>query len=431
MKLLNTTARVLLFGSLLIGLGGPIQTFAAGPATVSLGSAGNFAILAKSGISTTGTTSITGDIGTSPIGASAITGFGLIMDAGNTFSTSARVTGKVYAADYTAPSPTTMTTAISDMQTAYTDAAGRTLPTTTELGAGNIGGMTLTPGLYKWSTGVTIPSNLTLSGGANDIWIFQIAQDLNISSATQVILMGGAQSSNIFWQVAGQAILGTTSFFNGNILSQTAVILRTGATLNGRALAQTAVTLDANTVTKPTLVLNPTPTPPPTFAPTPVPYSSPTLTPVSSSSPTPTPTPSPTPTPTFAPSLTFAPSITSKWANGTLVKISDGNIVYLVANGELKPFTSAAVFHARGLKFINIQKVLASEIANMAMGTPVAYPDGSLIKGLGATVYVVVNGQKSGIPSLTVFKRLGLSFTKVIKLEDRDLASYQETIIQE
>jgi hypothetical protein len=174
------------------------------------------------------------------------------MDSSNTFSTSALVTGKAYAADYAVPAPAKMTTAISDMETAYTDAAGRTSPTASELGAGNIGGMTLAPGLYKWSTGVTIPTDVTLSGGANDVWIFQIAQDLTISSAMKVVLSGGAQASNVFWQVAGQTTLGTNSVFNGNILDQTAIVLNTGATLNGRALAQTAVTFDANTILVPT-----------------------------------------------------------------------------------------------------------------------------------------------------------------------------------
>ncbi len=215
---------------------------------VNLRSAGNFVILSKSGISTTGTTSIVGNIGVSPIAATAITGFGLVMDPSNTFSTSSLVTGKVYAADYAAPTPTTQTTAVSDMQTAYTDATGRTLPDFTELGAGNIGGMTLRPGLYKWSSAVTIPTDVTLWGGPNDVWIFQIAQTLGISSGKQVILRGGAKASNIFWQVAGQTTLGTTSKFNGNILGQTAIMLRTGARLNGKALAQTAVTLDANSV---------------------------------------------------------------------------------------------------------------------------------------------------------------------------------------
>jgi len=221
-------------------------------APVNLGSAGNFAILAKSGISTTGTTSIIGDIGVSPAAATYITGFGLIMDSSNQFSTSSRVTGKVYASDYAVPTPANTTAAISDMQTAYVNAAGRTLPAATELGAGNIGGMTLAPGLYKWGTGVIIPTDVTLSGGANDVWIFQIGQTLTVSNGIHVNLSGGAQAKNIFWQVAGQTTLGTTSVFNGNILDQTAIVLNTGATLNGRALAQTAVTLNANTVIKPT-----------------------------------------------------------------------------------------------------------------------------------------------------------------------------------
>jgi hypothetical protein len=208
-------------------------------------------ILAKSGVSTTGTTSIVGNVGVSPINATSLTGFGLIEDASNQFSTSSMVTGKLYAADYAVPTPATMTTAISDMQTAYTNAAGRTLPAATELGAGNIGGMTLAPGLYKWGTGVIIPTNVTLAGSANDVWIFQIGQTLTVSSGVHINLSGGAQVKNIFWQVAGQTTLGTTSVFNGNILDQTAIVLNSGATLNGRALAQTAVTLIANSVVVP------------------------------------------------------------------------------------------------------------------------------------------------------------------------------------
>jgi len=218
---------------------------------VYLGSTANFAVLTKTGISTTGTTSIVGDIGVSPAAASYLTGFGLIADASNTFSTSSLVAGKIYAADYAPPTPANMTTAVSDMETAYTDAAGRTLPDATELGAGDISGLTLVPGLYKWGTGVLIPTDVTLSGGPDDVWIFQIAGNLDISSAKSVILSGGAQAKNIFWQVAGAVTLGTTSVFNGNILAKTNIAMNTGATLNGRALAQTAVTLIANTITLP------------------------------------------------------------------------------------------------------------------------------------------------------------------------------------
>jgi hypothetical protein len=230
----------------------PITTgvvHAAGPTPVNLGTAGNFRILAKTGISTTGTTSITGDIGVSPIDSTAITGFGLIMDSSNTFSTSALVTGRVYAADYASPTPTMMTTAISDMETAYNDAAGRTNPDHTELGAGDITSLTLAPGLYKWSTGVLIgAAGVTLSGGASDVWIFQIAQDLTVDNGAIVTLSGGARFTNIFWQVAGQVTLGTTSQFKGTILCKTLISMNTGARLDGRALAQTAVTLDSNIV---------------------------------------------------------------------------------------------------------------------------------------------------------------------------------------
>jgi hypothetical protein len=228
----------------------PASSFAV-QAPVNLGTAGNYMILAKSGISTTGTTSIVGDIGVSPIAATAITGFALVADASNQFSTSSLVTGKVYAADYAVPTPANLTTAVLDMQTAYTDAAGRALPDFTELGAGNIDGMTLVHGLYKWGTVVTIPTGVTLKGGANDVWIFQIAQGLTVGNGAIVTLSGGAQAKNIFWQVAGQTTLGTTSDFKGIVLCQTAIVLNTGAVMNGRALAQTAVTLIANAITAP------------------------------------------------------------------------------------------------------------------------------------------------------------------------------------
>ncbi|MDO8705191.1 MAG: ice-binding family protein [Sulfuricaulis sp.] len=224
-----------------------------GPPPVNLGTAGNFAILAKSGISTVPNSVVTGDIGVSPIAQTAITGFSETMDAMNRFSTSTQVTGKIYAADHMPPTPTVMTTAVSDMETAYTDAAGRTLPDFTELGAGEIGGLTLVPGLYKWGTGVSILSDVTLSGGPNDVWIFQIAGDLTMAAAKNVILAGGALPKNIFWQVAGGAgvAIGTTAHFEGIALVQTAITLNTGASTNGRLLAQTAVTLDQNAVTQP------------------------------------------------------------------------------------------------------------------------------------------------------------------------------------
>lgn len=268
--------------ALIVGLL-PVVALAASPATVNLGSAGAFVILAKTGISTTGATSVVGDIGVSPSAASYITGFALTLPAASAFSTSALVTGKVYASDYANPTPSNLTTTVLDMQTAYTEAAGRAAGVT-ELGAGNIGGLTLAPGVYKWGTGVTIPTDVTLSGNANDVWIFQIAQTLTVSSGVRIVLSGGAQAGNIFWVVAGQTTIGTTADFSGNILDQTAIVLNTGARLQGRALAQTAVTLDSNAVA---IVyaqsIPPTPTPTPAPTPSPVPTPTPAQTPSTNS----------------------------------------------------------------------------------------------------------------------------------------------------
>jgi len=211
---------------------------------VNLGVAGNFAILSKTGITSVYKSSITGDIGTSPI-----TGAAMVLDCGE-------VTGNVYSVDAAGPackttSASMLTTAISNMQTAYTDAAGRTTPDFVNLGAGTIGGKTLTPGLYKFTSSVNIPTDIAIAGGPDDVWIFQIAGNLDMSSAVNVTLSGGAQAKNIFWQVAGAVTFGTTSHFEGNVLGQTGIHLRTGASINGRLLAQTAATLQKSTVTQP------------------------------------------------------------------------------------------------------------------------------------------------------------------------------------
>ena len=218
--------------------------------SVPLGRAGGFAILAKSGISTVPTSDIVGNIGVSPISATAITGFSLIANSTNVYSTATQVTGKVYAANYAVPTPSNLTTAVSDMERAYTDAAGRAAGVT-ELGAGNIGGMTLGRGVYKWGTGVLIPQNLTLNGSSSDVFIFQIAQGLTVSNGTQINLTGGALAKNVYWQVAGAVSVGTTAHLEGVVLSKTGVALNTGASIDGRLLAQTAVTLDSSTVIEP------------------------------------------------------------------------------------------------------------------------------------------------------------------------------------
>jgi hypothetical protein len=137
------------------------------------------------------------------------------------------------------------------MQLAFTDAAGRS-PGVTELGAGNIGGMTLPPGIYKWGTGLLIPANVTLTGSETDVWIFQIAQSLTVSSGAKIVLGGAALAKNVFWQVSGLVSVGTTAHLEGIVLSQTSVTLGTGASINGRLLAQTAVVLQVSTVVAPT-----------------------------------------------------------------------------------------------------------------------------------------------------------------------------------
>jgi uncharacterized protein YjdB len=224
----------------------PIQTVD----SVNLGMAGDFVILSKTGISSVPNSVITGDIGVSPIADTAITGFSLTLDATNQFSLSDQVTGRVYAATYTSPTPSNLTTAVSDMETAYTDAAGRAV-NFTELHSGDLSGKTLVPGVYKWGTGVLINSDVTLNGGPNDVWIFQIGEGITQANGTRITLTGGAKAENIFWQVAESVSIGTGSHFEGIILSKTNITMGTNASINGRLLAQTAVTLDASTVVAP------------------------------------------------------------------------------------------------------------------------------------------------------------------------------------
>jgi hypothetical protein len=216
-----------------------------GQSPVSLGSAEPFAILTKTGITDVYASKIVGDVGTSPI-----TGAALLLRC-------TEVVGMVYTVNAAGPlpcrttSPNLLTVAIGDMGIAYTNAAGRSIPDFTELDAGEIGGRTLVAGLYKWGTGVGIATDVTLSGGPNDVWIFQIAGPLKQASATRITLAGGAQAKNIFWQVGGIVSIGTTAHFEGVILAKTLIAVKTGASVQGRLLAQTAVTLEQNAVTQP------------------------------------------------------------------------------------------------------------------------------------------------------------------------------------
>ena len=153
----------------------------------------------------------------------------------------------MFAASYSTPTPTKMTAAIGDMELAFTDTAGRA-PDTTELGAGDIGGMDLVPGVYKWGTGLEIPTDLILTGSATDVWIFQTAQNLTVASGVQIQLTGGAVPENVFWQVAGLVDVGTTAHIEGVVMAQTSITMKTGSSINGRLLAQMAVALQQCTV---------------------------------------------------------------------------------------------------------------------------------------------------------------------------------------
>ena len=230
---------------LMVGATGNAFASGIGPAPVDLRSAGAFTILSKTGITDVYASPIVGNVGTSPI-----TGAALLLTCGE-------VTGKVYVVDAAGPLPcaindaTTLTLAVGDMGFAYDDAAGRVSPDFVELGAGEIGGLTLGPGLYKWGTGLLITTDVTLSGGPDDVWIFQVAGTLNQGNATRITLAGGALPKNIFWQVAGAVTIGTTAHFEGIMLAKTLIAVNTGATANGRLLAQTAVTLQMNAITQP------------------------------------------------------------------------------------------------------------------------------------------------------------------------------------
>lgn len=219
----------------------------AGQAPVNLGAAGTFAILSKTGVTNVYASAVTGNVGSSPITGAAI------------LVTCTEVSGTIFSVDAAGPLPCTvnaapfLTSAVLDMEAAYLDAEGRSSPDFTEVGAGEIGGLTLSPGLYKWGTGVMISTDVTLTGGPNDVFIFQIAGTLTQANAARVTLTGGAQAKNIFWQVADVVAIGTTAHFEGIVLAKTMVAVKTGASVQGRLLAQTAVTLQMNAVTQPAL----------------------------------------------------------------------------------------------------------------------------------------------------------------------------------
>jgi hypothetical protein len=220
---------------------------------IDLGAACNYAILAESGIDTVPTSAVTGDIGVSPIAATAITGFSLVMDeASGQFSTSSQVTGRCFAASYGGATAADLTTSINNMHAAYTSAAGQASTDTTKdnMDDGAIGGKTLTPGVYTFTVGVNIMSDLTFEGGANDFFLIKTTGVLTQAANTKVLLSGGAQAKNVFWQVAGNAAIGADAAMKGILLVKTDVVFVTGSSLVGSVLAQTAVNLQKATITQ-------------------------------------------------------------------------------------------------------------------------------------------------------------------------------------
>jgi len=219
---------------------------------VDLGTAGNFAILSK-GISIIRPSAITGNIGVSPFAADAMTGFRLIADAlANEYSTSTQVNGLCYAADYTSPTPSKLTTAIDDGELAYTDAASReTAPANLNRMAGLITGETLKAGVYEWDRDISFTDAIYIDGTEDDIFIFKTSGNVIVGSGARVGLRGGAKASNIFWRVAGFVEVGTTSHLEGILLVKNHAAFKAGSSFNGRIFAQTAVTLDSATITAP------------------------------------------------------------------------------------------------------------------------------------------------------------------------------------
>ena len=228
---------------------GPTGGVCTGTGCVNLGTAGNYAILAQTGVASVPNSVVTGHIGLSPAARTGLTGWSLISEPTDTAYTSAQVSGRLYAADMVGGTTSVdLTTAVGDMGTAYTTAnggaAGAACP-----GTGNLGGLSITAGVYDCAVNVGIATSTTLTGPG--VFVFRITGNLTQAAATQVNLTGGAVAQNVFWVVSGSVDIGTTATMKGVILGQTAINVGTLATVNGRLLAQTAVNLDQATVTVP------------------------------------------------------------------------------------------------------------------------------------------------------------------------------------
>ena len=245
-------------------LGSGLAANAAGPTSVGLGTAGSFAVLAGAGITNTGPTTINGDVGSYP--TTTQTGFGSVT-----------ITGTNHFGDAVTQQAKT------DLVTAYNDAVGRgpTIPIVADLG-----GQTLAPGVYNSASSIGVTGAVTLSGTSTDVWIFQAGSTLTTATGSSVVLTGGAQSCNVYWQVGSSATIGTGSAFKGTILALTSITVTTGASIDGRVLARNgAVTLDTDTIVRSSCVVPAVATPTPTPAPTATPVGV-TATPVRTPTPT-------------------------------------------------------------------------------------------------------------------------------------------------
>lgn len=212
---------------------------AAGPNPVSLGAAGQYVLLGT-GITTTGTSAVTGDLGLVAPGTDAVlVGWG--QSAATTFSTSPMVTGRIYVSNYAAPTPANLIIASDDRAAAYTAVAAQGPPT---IVTAELGGRTYAPGIYRSGAAAAITTTLTLSGGPNDVWVFQVEGALSMAASQSIVLTGGAKASNVFWQVNGAISVGAMSRFAGIALSSAAITMGAGSFVNGRLLAQAAITID-------------------------------------------------------------------------------------------------------------------------------------------------------------------------------------------
>ena len=226
---------------------------AAGPPNVSLGNAGNFVLFADTGMSSSVNSAITGNVGVGPSVTSTAITTGFTLTTMGSYATAPQVSGNIYAIDYTNPTPAFIVSAHNDMLSAFNDAKRRTNPDFTNLGGGNVSGLTLSPGLYKWTNSVTIDagSTLTFNGSANDVWILQIAGTCITGAASSILLTGGALPQNIIWQLDTALTLGAATDFKGIVLAGSAITLGANNIFKGRLLAQTAITLNADTISAP------------------------------------------------------------------------------------------------------------------------------------------------------------------------------------